>query len=253
MESKAAEIGKGAAGGVERRLCAAGGETGKDVAAGGVGAKDSSGGAKDADVGGAAERTFACGGEKSVLMVVGSLRARSLNRQLAECAAAVLSGCVRVSFLEYADLPYMSQDVEVPVLEPVQRVRDAVEAADGLWIVTPEYNHGLPGVLKNLLDWLSRPAYADGTSVMHDKPVTYSGAAGSSQARYAFASLWTTLDFMGADVVDVMPTGVLLDRRAYSTDRLILAERDRESLELQANLLLMHMGVPRPLICRSIT
>ncbi len=201
---------------------------------------------------GAEGQVPACGAEKSVLMIVGSLRARSLNRQLAECAAASLRGCVRVSFLDYADLPHMNQDVEIPVLKPVQRVRDAVAAADGLWIVTPEYNHGLPGVLKNLLDWLSRPAYADGTSVMRGKPVTYSGAAGSSQARYAFASLWTTLDFMGADVVDVMPTGVLLDRRAYPTDRLVLAERDRESLELQANLLLMCMGVTRPLTCRSI-
>ncbi|WP_206214735.1 MULTISPECIES: NADPH-dependent FMN reductase [unclassified Adlercreutzia] len=227
MESKAVEMGKGGAGG------------GAEVR----------GAAVDAETRGAA----ACAAEKSVLMVVGSLRARSLNRQLAERAAAVLRGCVRVSFLEYADLPHMNQDVEVPVPEPVQRVRDAVEAADGLWIVTPEYNHGLPGVLKNLLDWLSRPVYADGTSVMRGKPVTYSGAAGSSQARYAFASLWTTLDFMGADVIDVMPTGVLLDRRAYSTDRLVLAERDRESLELQANLLLMHMGVPRPLVCRSVT
>lgn len=188
----------------------------------------------------------------SVLMVVGSLRAKSLNRQLAEYAASALRGCVRVSFLDYADVPPMNQDAEIPVPTSVQRVRDAVAAADGLWIVTPEYNHGVPGVLKNLLDWLSRPAFADGTSVMRGKPVTYSGAAGSSGARYAFAALFTTLEFMEMDVVDIMPTGVMLDRRAFATDRLILSDRDRESIELQANLLLMHMGCSRPLSCRFI-
>lgn len=188
----------------------------------------------------------------SVLVIVGSLRKRSLNRQLAEYAAAALRGCARVSFLDYADLPLISQDDEVPVPAAVQRVRDEVAAADGLWIVTPEYNHGVPGVLKNLIDWLSRPAFPDGTSVLFGKPVTYSGAAGSSAARYAMAGLFTTLDFVGADVVDIMPTGVSLDRRAYATDRLILDERDRESIELQANLLLMHMGQRHPLACRSI-
>ena len=94
---------------------------------------------------------------KKVLMIVGSMRKKSFNRQLAAIAAELLRGKAEVSFLEYADIPYMNQDIEFPVPEEIARVREEVSRADGIWIITPEYNYSYPGVLKNLLDWLSRP------------------------------------------------------------------------------------------------
>ena len=51
----------------------------------------------------------------------------------------------------------MNQDIEHPAPEAVMRVREAVREADGLWLFSPEYNHAIPGPLKNLIDWLSRP------------------------------------------------------------------------------------------------
>lgn len=69
----------------------------------------------------------------------------------------------------------MNEDIEFPAPEAVKRVREAVKAADGLWFFTPEYNHSYPGVLKNLIDWLSRKPGEKESSVLWRKPGTYSG------------------------------------------------------------------------------
>lgn len=94
---------------------------------------------------------------KKVLIIVGSSRKESLNLQLARMAEEILKDGVQASYLNFVDLPFMNQDIEFPAPESVARVRQAVLAADGIWIFTPEYNYQIPGVLKNLLDWLSRP------------------------------------------------------------------------------------------------
>ena len=94
---------------------------------------------------------------KKVLLIVGSLRKESFNLQLAQLAAEMLKDKTQVSILHYADLPFMNPDIEFPTPESVARVRQEVLAADGIWIFSPEYNYQIPGVLKNLLDWLSRP------------------------------------------------------------------------------------------------
>ena len=94
---------------------------------------------------------------KKVLLIVGSLRKESFNLQLAKLAEEMLKDKTQVSILYYADLPFMNQDMEFPAPESVARVRQEVLAADGIWIFSPEYNYQIPGVLKNLLDWLSRP------------------------------------------------------------------------------------------------
>lgn len=96
---------------------------------------------------------------KNVLFIVGSMREQSFNRQLAKVAEEMLKGKCNVKYLDYSDLPYMNQDLEMPVQPAVARVREEVKNADALWIFTPEYNFSYPGVLKNLLDWLSRQAH----------------------------------------------------------------------------------------------
>ena len=92
-----------------------------------------------------------------ILAIVGSLRKESYNRQLAIAAQKKVHDIAEFELLDFADIPLFNQDIEFPAPEPVRRIREKVKAADGIWFFTPEYNHFFPGVLKNLIDWLSRP------------------------------------------------------------------------------------------------
>lgn len=138
----------------------------------------------------------------TILFVVGSLRKDSLNRQLAEQAIALLGDQAHVELLDWSAIPVFSQDIEFPAPDQVSRVRALVEKADALWIASPEYNHGVPGGLKNLIDWLSRPLANGDPGVIGGKLVTVSTVAGSSCGRYAHAALLPTFDFLGMKVID---------------------------------------------------
>ena len=182
--------------------------------------------------------------QKNVLFICGSLRKRSLNRQVGEYVRGLLPASVQVSWLDYADLPYMNQDMEFPTPESVQRVRDAVAAADAIWVFAPEYNHGIPGVLKNCLDWLSRPiAQGSKETVMQEKPTLYSCAGGGAKARFCAADLAETLSFLQTDLVETTHVQVALNRHDYTTVELELASVEREALATQAKLLLARLGL----------
>ncbi|MGB3484917.1 MAG: NADPH-dependent FMN reductase [Mycobacterium sp.] len=111
-----------------------------------------------------------------VLVLVGSLRAESINRQLAEVAIANPPEDVRLSLFDrLGDLPFYNEDLDVePAPEPVAALRAAAADVDATLIVTPEYNGSIPGVLKNAIDWLSRPY---GNGALNGKPVAVIGAA----------------------------------------------------------------------------
>ena len=124
-----------------------------------------------------------------ILAIAGSLRQGSYNRQLAEAAGAAL-GRLRpeagFQLLAWDDVPLMNQDTEHPAPAAVARVRDEVKRADGLWLFSPEYNHAIPGPLKNLIDWLSRPVSEAEGQVLAGKPVALAGASiGMSGAAHA--------------------------------------------------------------------
>lgn len=110
-----------------------------------------------------------------IVAIVGSLRKDSYNRQLALMAKEAIGERADFELLDYADVPLMNQDIEYPAPEPVRRVRDAVKEADGIWFFTPEYNHFFSGVLKNLIDWLSRPISKEEKQVLSKKPAAISG------------------------------------------------------------------------------
>lgn len=95
----------------------------------------------------------------TVLTLVGSLRAESTNRALAQAVAHHAPDGVEVVVFEgLAELPFYSDDVQsAGAPASVGALRDAVLAADALLFVTPEYNGGLPAVLSNAIDWISRP------------------------------------------------------------------------------------------------
>jgi chromate reductase, NAD(P)H dehydrogenase (quinone) len=115
--------------------------------------------------------------QKRIVAIVGSLRKNSFNRQLALAAQEVIGDRAVFEILEFADVPLMNQDIEYPAPEPVRRLREQIKAADGVWIFTPEYNHSYPGVLKNLIDWLSRPVSKEERQVLSKKRIAISGAS----------------------------------------------------------------------------
>lgn len=115
--------------------------------------------------------------QKRIVAIVGSLRKESYNLQLAQKTKEILGERADFQIIDYADVPLMNQDIEYPAPDSVRRVRDAVKSADGLWIFTPEYNHSYPGVLKNLIDWLSRPISKEERQVLSRKPIAISGVS----------------------------------------------------------------------------
>lgn len=141
--------------------------------------------------------------EMKILAIVGSLRKESFNRQLAFAVQEIVGERADFELLDYSDIPYMNQDIEYPAPEAVKRVRDRVKAAHGIWFFTPEYNHFFSGVMKNLLDWLSRPVSETEPRVIRGKPAAISGISpGMSGTLVAQDHLVTLVSFLGMDVMN---------------------------------------------------
>ena len=122
----------------------------------------------------------------------GSLRAGSYNRALLRAAVEVGPDEMGIEIVDISGIPLYDADLETERLpESVAAFKRAIAAADGLLIATPEYNHGVPGVTKNAIDWASRPPRE---SPLNGKPVGIMGASpgmtgtarGQSQLRQAF-------------------------------------------------------------------
>ncbi|MGI6279840.1 MAG: NADPH-dependent FMN reductase [Acutalibacteraceae bacterium] len=133
-----------------------------------------------------------------ILAVVGSLRQESFNRQLALITKEIIGDRADFKLLDYSDVPFMNEDIEFPAPEAVKRVREEVKCADAIWFFTPEYNHFFPGVLKNLIDWLSRPISDTEPQVLEGKLAAISGIslgmAGTGLAQDHLVTLISFLD-----------------------------------------------------------
>lgn len=111
-----------------------------------------------------------------ILAICGSLRAGSLNRHLLRAAAALAPAGTEVELAELHGIPVFDEDLEKTGMpETVAALRARCDAADGLLFGTPEYNYGVPGGLKNAVDWLSRRV--EGHQVFDGKPVALMGAS----------------------------------------------------------------------------
>lgn len=169
---------------------------------------------------------------KKVLFIVGSLREGSFNGQLAKLAENALAGKAEVSYLDYTKLPVFSQDLESPVLPEVQAARDAIVAADVLWIFSPVYNFSIPGGVKNLLDWMSRSldlSNLQGPSALNNKLVTVSSAANGGQDPL-FAIYRDLLQFIRMKVVEPF-VGARINDTAWGDGKFVLtAEKEAELL-----------------------
>jgi NAD(P)H-dependent FMN reductase len=114
--------------------------------------------------------------DTKVLVLLGSLRAASINRQLAELAVETAPEGVSLQLFDrLGELPFYNEDIDNDdVAEPVVALRAAAANADAALVVTPEYNGSIPGVLKNAIDWLSRPF---GDSALKGKPAAVIGGS----------------------------------------------------------------------------
>lgn len=136
-----------------------------------------------------------------VLGISGSLRRDSHNRRLLRAAAALLPPEAElVEFDALKAIPPFDEDDEQAPGDAVIEWREQLEAADALLFATPEYNHSIPGALKNAVDWASRPF---ATAALRNKPAAVIGTStGMFGAVWAQAELRKSLAAAGARVID---------------------------------------------------
>jgi chromate reductase len=127
-----------------------------------------------------------------------------LNDKLSALAGKSIGTRAEFIRIDYTSVPFFNQDIEFPAPEPISQIREQVIAADGIWFFSPEYNHYFPGVLKNLIDWLSRPISKDAPQVLSQKPATVSGITpGMSGTLVAQDHLVTLLSFLNMRVMNL--------------------------------------------------
>jgi NAD(P)H-dependent FMN reductase len=171
--------------------------------------------------------------DTKVLARVGSLRAASINRQIAELAAEVAPDGVAVTIFEgLGDLPFYNEEIddvmnpEAPALAPVAALRAAAADADTALVITPEYNGSYPAVLKNAIDWLSRP-FGDGA--LKGKPLAVIGGSfGQYGGVWAHDDTRKSFGIAGARVVEAIKLSV-----PFKT---LNGQHPREHAEVSANV-----------------
>jgi chromate reductase len=136
----------------------------------------------------------------SLLGLSGSLRRGAHSTAVLLTLREQLAPAISIVPFDIGTLPLYNADLAGDALEPVRALKSAISASQGLVIVTPEYNYGVPGVLKNALDWASRPAFG---SPLAGKPVAIAGAStGLGGTRRAQEHLCQALAFPRASVLD---------------------------------------------------
>src|ERR1700684_2654532 len=171
--------------------------------------------------------------DTKVLALVGSLRAASINRQIAELATeSAQDGVVVTIFEGLGDLPFYNEEIddvmnpEAPALAPVEALRAAAADADAALVVTPEYNGSYPAVLKTAIDWLSRP-FGDGA--LKGKPLAVIGGSfGQYGGVWAHDDTRKSFGIAGARVVEAIKMSV-----PFKT---LNGQHPREHAEVSANV-----------------
>jgi chromate reductase len=141
----------------------------------------------------------------TILGIAGSLRKKSYNRAALRAAQLLAPETVKLEIFELDGIPMFNQDEEQNPPEKVKQLKARIRAADAILLVTPEYNYSIPGVLKNAIDWASRP-YGD--NAWQGKPVAVMGASvgaqGSSRAQYHLRQVFVFLDMLPLNKPEVM-------------------------------------------------
>src|SRR5262245_6011805 len=167
-----------------------------------------------------------------ILGIAGSLRRASYNRAALRAAQQLVPEDAVLESFELDGIPGFSQDDEAHPPAKVVELKTRVRAADAILLVTPEYNYSIPGVLKNALDWASRP-YGD--NAWNGKPVAVMGASvgmlGTARAQYHLRQVFVFLNMYPLNQPEVMiayaaerfdAAGNLLDAHAQDLIRQLL-------------------------------
>lgn len=140
-----------------------------------------------------------------ILGIAGSLRRESYNRAALRAAADLLPEGATLDVFELGDIPHFNQDEDMNPPAVVVELKKRIRAADAILFVTPEYNYSVPGVLKNAIDWASRP-YGD--SAWNGKPAAIMGASvgviGTARAQYHLRQMMVFLNMFPINQPEVM-------------------------------------------------
>lgn len=140
-----------------------------------------------------------------ILGIAGSLRKQSFNRALLRAAQELTPQGATIETFELDGIPGFNQDEEANPPAKVTELKQRIRSADAILFVTPEYNYSLPGVLKNAIDWASRP-YGD--SAWNGKPVAIMGASvgsiGTARAQYHLRQSFVFLNMYAVNQPEVM-------------------------------------------------
>ncbi len=159
--------------------------------------------------------------------IAGSLRHGSYNKAALRAAAELAGPDAELTIIELSDIPSFNQDREANPPSSVGELKLAIRGADAILFATPEYNFSIPGVLKNAIDWASRP-YGD--SAWDAKPTAVMGASvspiGTARAQYHLRQILSYLNMFTINRPEVLITGAAakFDSAGHLTDK---ATRDQ--------------------------
>lgn len=140
-----------------------------------------------------------------ILGIAGSLRRESYNRSALSAATQLTPEDVTIEIFELDGIPAFNQDQERNPPAKVTELKERIQEADAILFVTPEYNYSVPGVLKNAIDWASRPY---GESAWNGKPVAIMGASvgtlGTARAQYHLRQMFVFLNMFPINQPEVM-------------------------------------------------
>ncbi len=143
----------------------------------------------------------------SILGFAGSLRKGSYNRALLNATAELIPDDARLEIFDLDGIPGYNQDLEPVRPEKVTQFKARIKAADAILVVTPEYNYSIPGVLKNAIDWASRPPTDNS---FQGKPVAVmsasTGILGGARAQYHLRQTFVFLDMHPINKPEVILT-----------------------------------------------
>lgn len=169
----------------------------------------------------------------TILGFAGSLRKNSYNKSILRAARELAPEDAIVEIFDLEGIPPFNQELETQMPEKVKEFKAKIEAADAILIATPEYNYSIPGVLKNAIDWASRP-YGDNS--FHDKPVAVMSASvgmlGGARAQYHLRQTFVFLNMhpINSPEVAVAFADEKIDENGRVTDE-ETRERIRELVE----------------------
>lgn len=164
-----------------------------------------------------------------VLGLAGSLRQGSYNRALLQAAKELSPENMEIEIFDLAPIPLFNQDLELSLPEAVLGLKRKIKEADAILFVTPEYNHSIPGVLKNAIDWGSRP-YGDNS--WDNKPAAIMGAStgmlGTARAQTALRDTFVFLNIHPINKPEIM---VGLAKEKFDDQNKLIDEKTKEFIK----------------------